>query len=312
MSRKAIGILVVLGAVVALVTQWSFSPNQRSGRVGTGLEGDAANHVHEAELSGESASAPLQQKSKATIQVHDSRLKFLVEPDLPVTQRITPDIAAKVPAVSDTGDLEILSGILTDASDHDTVRNEVANLLRRSQYSGLNTALYQVLDNPAEKPRFRSFAVQHLWQQTELSTTEDRERILQKLRELLNDRHVEVQREALLALVRMKDPIGMQTATEWLTSENHVAHRDLAIRCVYELDLREKMSAVRAYVRDSNEVVRIAAIVALSQWNDEKSRAAFEAASKSPIVRVQRAGKAALERLSNRPVYNDDTGQSRR
>ena len=37
----------------------------------------------------------------------------------------------------------------------------------------------------------------------------------------------------------------------------------------------------------------------LSQWGDEDSRPAFEEAANSDIVRLQRAGKAALRRLEN-------------
>jgi len=231
--------------------------------------------------------------------VHDSRLAALCDSTLKVEQRISTDIAVRIPSVSDENDFLVLNTLLADPSENDTIRNEVANLLRRSSCPNLTTTLLEILNNRKEKSRFRSFAVQHLWHQIEVSSEADGSRIIFRLRELSNDQDVEVNRESLLALVRMKDPIGVQTAEVWLTSINHAAHRDLAIRCAYELDMREKIPLIRDLLRDTDEVVRIAAIVVLSQWGDGQSRVAFEEASKSPIMRVQRAGKAALDRLDN-------------
>ena len=53
-----------------------------------------------------------------------------------------------------------------------------------------------------------------------------------------------------------------------------------AIRCVREFDLREHIPTIRTYLRDGDEVVRVAAIVTLSQWGDEESRPAIEEAAK--------------------------------
>jgi len=74
---------------------------------------------------------------------------------------------------------------------------------------------------------------------------------------------------------------------------------DLAIRCVKLLDLKEHIPAIRKYLYDKNNVIRIAAIAALSQWQDEQSKPAFQKAADSKSVRLQRAGKAALERLED-------------
>ena len=52
---------------------------------------------------------------------------------------------------------------LLDPQKDDTKRNEVANSLRDSGYKGFTDDLITVLDNPDEKARFRSFAVQHLY-----------------------------------------------------------------------------------------------------------------------------------------------------
>ncbi|MBE7465512.1 MAG: HEAT repeat domain-containing protein [Planctomycetes bacterium] len=236
------------------------------------------------------------------LKVGDPRLTPLVDSSLPVSQRISPDITAKIPSVSNAEDCKILAMVLTNPLDDDTVRNEISNLLRRSKYPGLTDALFQVLAHPSEKPRFRSFAVQHLWQQWDGADDDARGDIESRLRALIEDRHAEVRREALLALVRMKDPLGRETAVRWLATNGPELDgvRDLAIRCVYDLNLREHLPLIRNHVRNPNETIRIAAIVALSYWKDEESRSAFEEAAESSVVRLQRAGKAAMNRLDGK------------
>jgi HEAT repeat protein len=117
------------------------------------------------------------------------------------------------------------------------------------------------------------------------------------LHEALSDRHIPVRREALLALVRMRDRKGEETAVEWLTSDKAEGVRDAAIRCVRELDLREHIPTIRKHLHDENEVVRISAIVTLSQWGDEESRPAIEEAAKAKSFRLRRCAEMALKRL---------------
>lgn len=194
-----------------------------------------------------------------------------------------------------------LSAVLINPQKDDTERNEAANQLGRSKYSEMTNDLIAVLNNPKEGERFRSFAVQHLWQQTRrTSNPDEREKIRTVLYRGLTDRHVKVRREALLALVRMDDPKGRETAVSWLLAPDAANVRDLAIRCIHKLDLREHIPTVRKYSRGPTNVIRIAAINTLSQWGDEESRLAFEEAAKSSNVRLQRAGKAAVARLDKR------------
>ena len=222
----------------------------------------------------------------------DPLLARLVDSKIKAYVRLNLDIQTRIPSVKNPEDYPALVYCLKDISEEDTIRNEVANLLKRSHYPGLANALIDVLDNPSEKPRFRSFAVQHLG---ELSATGESS-ILAKLRQCLDDKDAEVRREALLALVRQKDDSASQAAVRQLAD---VETRDLAIRCVRELDLREQIPNVRKYLNDSNEVVRIAAIVALSQWFDDESRTAFDDAAASKSMRLQSAGAAALARLDS-------------
>jgi len=188
---------------------------------------------------------------------------------------------------------------LLDPQKDDTKRNEVANSLRDSGYKGLTDDLITVLENPNEKARFRSFCVQHLYNNYKQAGDKERRKIKNALYKALKDRHVKVRREALLALVRIGDPKGKETAVAWLKDRDKDNVRDLAIRCVHKLDLKQYILTIRQYLYDKNEVTRIAAIVALSQWGDKQSKPAFKKAAESQSVRLQRAGKAALKRLEN-------------
>jgi HEAT repeat protein len=241
----------------------------------------------------------------------------LVDRNRPVAERISGDISARITSVHDPEDLGALAAVLSDAQDDPTVRNEIANLLARSHYDRLGDALLRVLDNPREKTRFRAFAVQHLGEiltapaaatityesQPALQT-----RILTKLRSLLKDPDAPVKREALLALVRQRDPAGAETAVAWLHAPPAAAPdadlRDIAIRCVHELNLREQLERIRVLTRDDNDIVRIAAIVALSEWGDQQSRGEFQRAAASSDARLQRCGTLALQTLDNQTTHS--------
>jgi len=211
--------------------------------------------------------------------------------------RIAADITTSVPRACFEKDIRALVSVLLDTEDEDTARNETANLLRRSGHRGLTDNLIGILNDPEEGSRFRAFCVQHLWMNLPKAGVGEREKITSVLRRSLNDRHVPVRREALLALVRMRDPRGDETAVEWLTAERAEGVRDAAIRYVRELGLREHAPIIRKYLRDENDVVRIAAIVTLSQWGDKESRPAIEEAGKSQSYRLRRCAKMALKRL---------------
>jgi hypothetical protein len=213
--------------------------------------------------------------------------------------RIPPDITTRIPSVTDEDDVAAVAAVLLDSSDDDTVRNEAANLLRRSGYAKLTDALVTILGRADEGPRFRAFCVQHLWMNVESAEDKDRSGIIVVLRRSLNDRDLPVRREALLALCRMGDPAGRDAAVAWLAAERADGLRDAAIRCVRELGLREHTPRIREFLRDTNEneIVRIAAIVTLSGWGDEESRSLIEEAARSGAFRLKRAAEMALKRL---------------
>jgi len=213
--------------------------------------------------------------------------------------RVTGDITIRIPKVTDTRDVEAVSTVLADTKDDDTVRNEAANLLRRSGYPRLTGELIKVLNSPEEKERFRSFCVQHLFNNHKKAGPAEKEKIASTLRKCLTDRHVKVRREALLALHRLKDDKAEKLARKWLHEEGEKgdAVRDLAIRIVRERRLQDELPTIRKLARDKNVVIRIAALVTLSEWRDEESRPAMKDAAGSDNVRLQRCGRLALKRL---------------
>ena len=245
---------------------------------------------------------------KALCSPFTRELLLVCEPNSDARFSTKCDTLAHIPTVKHPDDVAALVAVLINEKEDGRVRNEVANLLGRSKFVGLSDVLIQVLHNDEEEPRFRAFAAQHLGMQLNNSDLEIRSRVNEKVHNLVYDRHFEVRREALLALVRQKDPQAAKCAVDWLHDSAKEADitRDLAIRCVYDLELRAEIPTVRTYVRSPNEIIQIAAIVALSQWDDEESRSAFQEAAASKIVRVQRCGKAALQRLDKFKTAEND------
>jgi HEAT repeat protein len=194
-------------------------------------------------------------------------------------------------------------GILRDRSLGDTKRNNAINELRAAHDPLLTSTLLALLDDPAEEERFRSFVAQHLG--VTLGQAQpgdaDRQRITDRLRLALTDRHFQVQREALLALVRVRDDAGIAIMKRGLTDPAWVNGRDLVVRCLFILDQRERIPDVRPLLKDQNVEVQIAAIYCLGQWKDEPSRLDIEAAAASSVVRIHDAAALALKTLGPSP-----------
>jgi HEAT repeat protein len=214
--------------------------------------------------------------------------------------RVTADITARIERVQTEADLAAVVAILKDTTDSDTVRHEAASLLARSGYPKLIDDLIAILMNPAERPRFRGFCVQHLWMNHEAADAKQKLRVETVLQERLGDPDVSVQREALLALARLGHPEGKRMAEQWLTDPAAEDNRDMAIRCMATLNNRERIPEIRGCLRTTNAIVRLAAITVLSDWGDTESRGAFEEAAVSGQERLQHAGKLALKKLDLR------------
>lgn len=162
--------------------------------------------------------------------------------------------------------------------------------------------MVEVLENPKERPRFREFAAQHIGIQARKGNPGDREALVPVLEKSLEDKEVGVRRESLWALARLRSPLAAETAKRWLGEEHRKDVHDICIRVLAEeLDLRETAPLIRPFLRDPALATRIQAILALSRWQDEESRAAFLEAAGSEDEMVRRAGLAAIQRLNKEP-----------
>ena len=187
--------------------------------------------------------------------------------------------------------------ILLDIKKDATSRNEAANLLRRSGYGGLTDDLIKSLGSPEEGPLWRDYCIQHLWTNAKSASDVEQVKIMGALRGAITDRHTRVRREAVLALCRLHEPMGQGTAIKWLTAQEGEGARDVAIRCMEDLNLRDQAPAIRKLATDPDESTAVQAIGTLGRWKDEASRPLFEEALKSHNQRVQKAARAALRHL---------------
>jgi hypothetical protein len=213
-----------------------------------------------------------------------------------------------VPVVETDDEQAAVVAVLLDHTDSDTARHQAAELLRRSRYAALPETLVAVLANAQESERFRSWAVQHLYNVFAQSGAEDQTLITTTLSDLLDDRHIAVQREALLSLSRLSDPAAVEHAAAWLSNEQSTA-KDLALRILRENDARQHINVVRNLAHADDQSTRIAALVTLSQWGDEHSRGAMYVAANLPDTnanfRLRRCGRMALERLDRALAANE-------
>ncbi|MEO5368151.1 MAG: hypothetical protein H7831_17725 [Magnetococcus sp. WYHC-3] len=213
--------------------------------------------------------------------------------------------SGKVPEVKNPQDLDTLAKQLSNPNEDEVVRHEIVNLLFRSDYQGLEPLFFKILENPAEDQKFRAWTVQHigglLTTPGNIPVSPD---LLNRVRKILSDSDVHVRREALLALSRANDTKTLEGICGLLTDQapGSDGMRDLAIRIAQTKNLREQIPCIRPYLTSTNDTIRIAAIVALSQWGDQESRPAIEVAATSSVVRVQLCAKAALARLNTQAL----------
>ena len=260
-------------------------------------EEDASEEVGVASRLNDSVEIDAVQMGHNKPVVLDPRLGRLV--DRNAADRVSDDMPTRFKKVLYEEDIPSLVYVLRDPSDDDNVRHEVANLLRRSNYSGLTEDLLFVLENPLEKERFRNFVIQHLYLGYEKGSIDERSEIKTTLKKSLNDQHVSVRREALLSLGRMDDPIAIKTAVLWLDDDDHNDVHDLAIRVMREGGNRGSITKIRTFIHNPvNESACVSAIVTLGEWRDSVSIESLRELQNNGSPRVQRACSLALKRIS--------------
>lgn len=213
--------------------------------------------------------------------------------------RTGPDFATRFRQLHDPKDIAAVASVMLDPKDDDTVRHEAIELLRRSGYAQLDDDLISIFRNPIETEKFRSWVVQHIGVNALAGDPVARSRLTQVLGEALDDPQVKVRCEALFALSNLGDFKVGACIKAWLdpSKAEPAPIRAIAIRCARLQDKRDQIPVIRTHARDPDEVVCIAALVALSEWGDVESRAACESAVKSTSKRLQTCGRLALERL---------------
>jgi len=228
--------------------------------------------------------------------------------DKNATNRLPTNFPEQVPTLVSDEEKTAVLFVLHDHTDSDTIRNEAANLLRRSSIKNLSGHFLTVLDAPGEKSRFRSFVVQHLGDlmvdylsSTDMEAMTKSGAIRERLVKALTDQDLFVRRESVFALTRVRDPKVTAVIRSGLQDPAWSGATDLLIHCAYDADLSDLIPAIRPFAYDTQDVVRIAAINVLAQWKDSASRPAFEEASRSSVQRIQRAGTLAMQIIDTQP-----------
>ena len=236
----------------------------------------------------------------------DPSLRVLL--DRNAINRVTGDMPQRYPYIRYDEDVLRVVAVLKDIDEEQTVRHEIANLLRRSGYAELTNVLIGILDNGRETERFRNFAVQHLYLNYADADNEKRAYLIKKFEKCLVDKHDAVRREALLSLHRTGQKGAKTIAEEWLMDANESGVHDLAIRILREGNCREAVSQIRQFMAVAkDEAVLVAAIVTLGEWQDQESESALTAFLETGTKRVQRASHLALRRIRGElPTSNLD------
>lgn len=228
-------------------------------------------------------------------------LRPVADRGLAQRDRLRPLVDGSLTSVAQASDIALLRNVLRDPADDDTIRNEAANLLRASACADLADDLRAVLAEPREQARFRSFAAQHLGVlllDARRAGAAEADVLRRDLTAALRDRHVEVRREALLALSRGGAADALAEVERLIAADGGAPMHDLCVRIAAEQGWRELLPRIRAFAVAGDPVVRVAALSALGAMRDAQSRALLDAASADGDRHVAGAARAALAMLT--------------
>ncbi len=199
-------------------------------------------------------------------------------------------------------DVAALVVVLKDPHENDTVRNEVATLLRDAAYEGLASDLLDILESDAEAERFRFFAAQHYgeaWLHARASNKDNAPQMRDVLRQLLaKDHHALVRQQALLVLGSQGDKTALAKTTDALTAAKDGPLIDTAMRIAADRQMESLYPHIRRRAHAEDPFVRRRAIASLGALRDEASRSAIEAAANSNDESLAQAANLALEQLN--------------
>jgi HEAT repeat protein len=159
------------------------------------------------------------------------------------------------------------------------------------------TRLVELYLDPAHSEDDRASYALQIWERYEGAPLAVKKEVRAAFHAGLEAEDLAVRRSAMTTLSQLAADEVADVAVEWLTDPRAADVRDVAINCVYRLNLREHIGTIRSYVHDENPDVQIAALKALSTWGDAASREAIAEAARSTDPRVRRAAEGALRRL---------------
>lgn len=198
-------------------------------------------------------------------------------------------------------EIEVYLIALTESTRGDSARNEIINLLRRSDCSKLGESLISILDSKNETDRFKSYLIQHLG--VTFNETQD-DKLKVKIIEILKkykDGEVEVLRgEAFMALLEAKDAEAIKFLGVCLKSGNDVVFLKLSIRYAFLLNKSEYIETIRKYLKHENKVIQLTAIYYLGQWKDKPSEEEIKAFTNSNDPQIKEAAQLALKMISGK------------
>lgn len=212
-------------------------------------------------------------------------------------RRATADLNERIEDITTEAEAQALTAVLLDETDDDTVRNEAMNLLRRFRPDLLDANLLQVI-NRDEPERIRSFACQHLG--VSLVSQGSASPLLPVVRNLMRDQHVAVRREALFALFQVKDAPAIEAIRSGLSDERFAGQQDLAIRLLFELGAKDKMPAIREFIKSQVEAECIVAINVAASWKDAESIPLINSRADDAVPRIRETAQAAIQSLADR------------
>lgn len=203
------------------------------------------------------------------------------------------DIAKVIRLNSKEIDVYIIA--LGEASRGDAARNEIINLLRRSDCKSLVDTLLPILEEKKETERFKSYIIQHLGVSLkEVSDKKSNENILNVLKKYMASNIDSLKGEAFLALLEVKDEDALKFLTECLKKGDDIVFLKLSIRYAYKLNKTECLELVRKYLKHENKVILMTAIYYLGQWKDKPSEVQINEYLNSNDPQIKEAAQLAI------------------
>ena len=225
------------------------------------------------------------------------------------SDRIPPNITEQIPGLRYPDEVLAVRVLLDNRLEGDSIRNECIDLLRRSEFPDLGDLLWSFLNRSDERERFRAFLAQHLGIELISAIGQSRSVLRARMMVLLDDRHLAVRREALGALVAIRDSEAVDIVRDGLKGPRWQDARDLIVHSAFALGLSNMRDAIRPLMHDQDTEVRIASVHALGAWDDEPSRGTITECASSEIPRLRRAAEHALRFLNEQNPSIGTAGQ---